>query len=241
MKIQEAVNRKTHSKLAISLAKYPGTFGVRVHNAMIRHHNIDAEYQACSSDNLAESINLIRKHNIAACSVSMPFKIQIMPYLDCVHNTAMIVGAVNTVINDNGFLTGYNTDLEGARWASSHAHGRIALLGNGGMSRAFQAVLENDYTLITRDNWHLLDEKFDTIINATPIGMLDNCSPVEVYHHQLAIDSVVKITKFVKLSKHAINGIDISLRQAAAQYKIYFQQDADISIMQAAVKELYDQ
>jgi shikimate dehydrogenase len=242
MRIQDALNTRTYNKLVISLARYPGKFGVRVHNTMIAHHNLDAEYIACSTDNLQESISIIRTNDITGCSVSMPFKIEVMQYLDQIDESALAVGAVNTIVNRDRVLVGYNTDLNGAHWALTQAHGKIALLGNGGMSRAFQAAITVPYVLITRSNWHnLISEKFDTIINATPIGMLDDSSPVDSYSHSLAIDSVVKMSKFVRLSKNSINGIDISLRQAAAQYKLYFDKDADISIMQSSIKEMYDQ
>lgn len=240
MNLQQALKNKIKSKLAISISSNPGTFGIRVHNAMLKVHNIDCEYQACTTDNLFETIHLLKKHNVVGCSVSMPYKIAVMPMLDYLDTTAQKAGAVNTIVNESGSLIGYNTDLVGAKWACSQAFGKIALLGNGGMSRAFQAVLTRPYTLIQRRNWHELRKKYDTIINATPIGMLNDDSPVNNYNHSLAIDSVVRMTPFVKFSKRSVNGIDICLQQIAAQYKLYFKKEVIFDVMKTAIKDLYD-
>jgi len=243
MKINDVLQNKTTKYVAMSISKYPGTFGVKVHNAMIKYKNIDAEYFACTTDNLKETLDTVRKNeDILGCGISMPYKIEVISYLDEISEDAKKIGSVNTVLNNKGKLFGLNTDIFGVDWALNFAKGRIALLGDGGMSKVFQYRLKNkNYSLITRHNWIILNrEKFDTIINATPIGMLTGESPVSNYEHEVAIDSVVKMTTFVKKSKNSINGIDMSLRQAAQQFSLYFGVLPDIDVMKDAVRDMYD-
>jgi len=243
MEIIDILKNKKTKYLAMSLAKFPGRFGIKVHNHMLNSANIDAEYFACTTKNLKSDMQILRNSpSILGCGISMPYKIEVIDYLDEISLEAKKIGSVNTVINRNGKLFGINTDVVGAKWALNFSKGKIALLGNGGMSKCFQySLINSDYTLITRNNWNLLEEKkFDTIINATSIGLLNDESPVNEYSHDVAIDVVVKMTTLVKKSKKSINGIEISLRQAAEQFQNYFEIPASIEIMRESVKELYD-
>jgi len=75
----------------------------------------------------------------------MPFKEAVLPLLDQLDDTARIIGAVNTVVNDAGILTGYNTDMIGAckalEFIKANPRERVLLLGAGGAARAIMFAL----------------------------------------------------------------------------------------------------
>ena len=113
------------------------------HNAAIRKAGIDYVYTAFPVDNnrLGEAIAGMKAMGISGLNVTIPHKEQVMKYLDHIDKDAEILGAVNTIVNRDGVLTGYNTDvkgfLSGMRQIGYEPKGKRALLlGAGGAARA---------------------------------------------------------------------------------------------------------
>jgi shikimate dehydrogenase len=95
---------------------------------------------------LPAAVAAVRVLNLGGVNVTIPHKERVMDYLDEVDRTAALIGAVNTIVNRDGRLTGHNTD--GAGWlASLHEGGfdpggkRVVLLGAGGAARAVSFVM----------------------------------------------------------------------------------------------------
>jgi len=114
-----------------------------MHNAAFKHLNLNAVYVAfkVKREELENAIRGIRGLGIRGINVTMPHKSAIINYLDEVDQTVKLVGAVNTLLNDNGKLIGFNTDGIGALRAlkenQTDPEGkRILLLGAGGAARA---------------------------------------------------------------------------------------------------------
>ena len=89
----------------------------------------------------------MQEKQFAALNVTIPYKETVIPYLDEIDAHAEKIGAVNTIVNRNGKLKGYNTDFYGFRYMLLHngidVKGKKALvLGKGGASKAVIAVLE---------------------------------------------------------------------------------------------------
>ena len=89
----------------------------------------------------------LREKQFAALNVTIPYKETVIPYLDEVDSRAQRIGAVNTVVNRNGRLCGYNTDFYGFRYLLQKngidvADKKALVLGKGGASKAVIAVLE---------------------------------------------------------------------------------------------------
>ena len=96
---------------------------------------------AVRSEDLGGALAGMRALGIRGLGVSMPFKLEVMPHLDRVDPLAAKIGAVNTIVNDDGVLTGFNTDAEGAARALEEGVGtlegvRVVVLGAGGAARA---------------------------------------------------------------------------------------------------------
>lgn len=130
-----------------------------------------------------------RKREFAGVNVTVPYKQTVMQYLDSIDPAAQAIGCVNTVVNRNGYLTGYNTDIDGLTALIAHAGlevcGKNALvLGSGGTSKTAVAALTRlkaaNIAVISRsgdDNYENIYSKHsdaEIIINTTPLGMYPN-------------------------------------------------------------------
>jgi shikimate dehydrogenase len=186
-------------KLCISIAAKPGKFGFTVHNAGFKSLGLNFIYIPFATKNLKGVIEGIRALNIRGCSVSMPFKEQVIPFLDELDSLAKSTKAVNTIVNNEGHLVGYNTDVIGVKKCIQSKkikkNRKILVLGSGGIAKAiFVALSELNFKNITISNrttqsakklaknynmdfikWSDKEKfKTDVIINATSIGMYPN-------------------------------------------------------------------
>jgi shikimate dehydrogenase len=111
-----------------------------MHNAAFRHLGINAVYVAFPVTDLPWAVAGLRGLTISGVSVTIPFKEEIIPLIDALDPEAAKIGAVNTVVNRDSHLTGYNTDYLGAVTAlkarTNLAGRHVLILGAGGASRA---------------------------------------------------------------------------------------------------------
>jgi len=174
-----------------------------MHNAGYRALKIDHLYIYLSArvrpKELKNTVKAFRSLGIRGVSVTIPHKIEVMKYLDKIDKIAKAIGAVNTIVNDNGRLTGYNTDWLGAIIPLEKAAGKkglknkkTAIIGAGGAARAIAygvakkgaklkifardlvkaKKLAREFKAESGDFSRLHEVRnYDIIINATPIGM----------------------------------------------------------------------
>lgn len=175
-----------------------------MHNAAFRELGINAVYVAFPVTELRRAISGIRGLGIAGVSVTIPFKEEIMPLLDLLDPRAARIGAVNTVVNREGRLIGYNTDWLGAvtalkgKTAITGEH--FLLLGAGGAARAIAfGILEEGGKVTLTDLDQLkaavLAKEMGAealplealslcpatfLINATPVGMAPDIDGIPI-------------------------------------------------------------
>ena len=120
-----------------------------IHNTAFEATNTNGVYLAWEVEgtDLAETVANIRRYQMFGINLSMPYKEQVIPYLDQLSEEARLIGAVNTVVNREGTLIGYNTDGKGffKSLPSFKISGkRMVLLGAGGAAKAIlaQAILD---------------------------------------------------------------------------------------------------
>lgn len=120
-----------------------------IHNRAFEATHTNGVYLAWEVDaaELAETVANIRRYQMYGINLSMPYKEQVIPYLDQLSEEARLIGAVNTVVNREGTLIGYNTDGKGffKSLPSFKISGkRMVLLGAGGAAKAIlaQAILD---------------------------------------------------------------------------------------------------
>ena len=114
------------------------------HNQIILKHSVNFCYlpfQVVETD-LGEAIQGIRALNVRGVNITFPYKEKVIEFLDEVEESARRIGAVNTIVNNKGILTGYNTDVIGFK-KSLQDNGKFVIkekkaviLGAGGAARA---------------------------------------------------------------------------------------------------------
>lgn len=182
------------TQLCMSLAARPGKFGTRFHNRLYDILALDFVYKAFTTTNLPGAIQGVRALGVRGCAISMPFKEDVIPLLDQLAPSAAAIMSVNTIVNQAGTLTGYNTDHTAISTLLDQAGIPPAtpflLLGAGGMAKAVAASLRNrghlQGTVIARNphkgpalaqqygyDWRAEATGLTAplLINATPLGM----------------------------------------------------------------------
>ncbi len=166
-----------------------------MHNCAFREMKLDALYVPFLVEDLEGAIRGIRALNIRGVSVTIPFKTAVLPHLDEVEESARAIGAVNTIMNTDGKLRGFNTDWIGlvhSLGESVEIRGRtFAIIGAGGAARAavFGILKKGGLPIImnrTAEKGKALAREFDCpfqpltdisavesegLINTTPVGM----------------------------------------------------------------------
>lgn len=136
--------------------------------------------------------SFMQKKDFKAINVTIPYKEKVIPYLDYVSDIELKINAVNTVVNKNGKLYGYNTDYLGLKAMINHfnieVNNKVAMiLGTGGTSKTASKLLKdlnvkeiiyvstsNKENTITYNQIDKYKEKVDLIINTTPVEMFPN-------------------------------------------------------------------
>ncbi|AKF11391.1 shikimate 5-dehydrogenase [Sandaracinus amylolyticus] len=180
--------------LCMSLSGRPGSFGSRFHNHLYAALGLDWIYKAFSTSDLPAAIGGVRALGIRGCAISMPFKEAVIPLLDALAPSARAIESVNTIVNDDGRLTGHNTDYAAVRTLlERHAIApstRFVLRGSGGMAKAVATALRDagfrDGVIVARNEtsgpalakalgfaWQrdVAGVRAPMLVNVTPLGM----------------------------------------------------------------------
>ncbi|WP_392561187.1 shikimate 5-dehydrogenase [Orbus sturtevantii] len=185
------INKDT--KLCMSLSARPGNFGTKFHNSLYQQLGLNYIYKAFSTQNIEDAIKGIRALSIRGCAISMPFKEACIPFLDKLTDSVLAIDSVNTIVNDNNYLTAYNTDYIAIRKLITQyalkQEQSVIIHGTGGMAKAVIAAFYDagfrNVTILARngvsaqklaDKYGFLalttpKSHYDILVNATPIGM----------------------------------------------------------------------
>jgi shikimate dehydrogenase len=224
------MNKNTN--LCISIASSPGDFGAQFHNQAYKDLQMNWVYlprKVTTTSQLKSVISGVRSLNIKGCSVSMPFKERVIEFIDELDSSAETTGAVNTILNSDGTLKGFNTDLFGAKEAISKLDlmkKGVLIVGAGGVAKAvIKAVSElgGDITITNRTDksskdlasqmniefipWDQLNSSSGyMLINATSVGMNNKnemiVSEKTLDGFEVIMDVVIypRLTKLIRVS-----------------------------------------
>jgi shikimate dehydrogenase len=202
-----------------------------------------------------------------AINVTIPYKQRVIPYLDELHPTAKAVGAVNTIVNKEGTLTGYNTDFYGFEYmllknAITIKGKKCMVLGNGGAAKAVIAVLKHlmagEILLVSRtpsgeaisyEECHQQHKDAEIIVNTTPVGMYPNTngSPLDLTpfkNCEAVVDLIYNPlhTKLVlqaeELGIQSVNGLRMLVAQAKHAAEYFLDKEFDDSVIDPIYHEL---
>ncbi|WP_159617611.1 shikimate 5-dehydrogenase [Arthrobacter zhaoguopingii] len=180
--------------LCISLAARPSNIGTRFHNYLYDELGLNYIYKAFTTTDLPAAIGGVRALGIRGCAISMPFKEDVIALVDRMDPSATAIDSVNTIVNDDGVLTAYNTDyLAVARLLAEHrvsTDHTVLVRGSGGMAKAVVAAVRDsgfrDVTVVARNEeagralaglygfaWQqdVGSSTAGLLINVTPVGM----------------------------------------------------------------------
>jgi len=248
---------------------YPLSFTLspKMHNRAFFHLGIDAIYEAFPVKDVREAVRLIKETPLSGVSVTMPYKESIMEFLDGIDQVAQKIGAVNTILNQEGKLYGFNTDWMGVvralKEVTSLEGKRVLVLGAGGGAKAACYALKEEGAIIgissrTFEKAEKLAFSFDgeavewekrhtwdceVIINATPLSEEMPFPKEAIKEGMILMDMVYNppITPFLeegrKKGNKVVSGLRMLLFQGVKQFEIWFGIKAPEEVMWEALKE----
>jgi shikimate dehydrogenase len=186
------------------------TLSPLMHNSAFKDLGLDNCYIPfkVAPEDLPDAVKAIRSLNLLGVNITVPHKENVIPLLDEINEEAEFIGAVNTIVNNEGRLTGYNTDGRGFMSSLKEEeisvdNKNVVIIGTGGACRAVSYYLSQKASKLSlfdldkskaeklvndlleiRGNVSMLNDikdagKADIIINATPLGMKpEDPSPV---------------------------------------------------------------
>ena len=233
-------------------------------DAAMKAANINGKYLVFDSPDLDRIEDVIRGYGIRGLNVTIPYKQTIIDHLDSVSGASSRIGAVNTVINDNGKLTGDNTDIIGIGYALRGVplKGRKALImGSGGAARAAAYALDSlgcGLSVSGRNCGTVGEissefgaevhtgtaEGFDLVVNCTPIGLVDGDYPSDISclsADQTVFDMVYgRDTPLTSAARskgcRIIDGSEMLIGQGAASFRMWFGREPDHDVMRGALE-----
>jgi len=249
-----------------------------IFNAAFRALDMDAVYLAFRVDDVADFVETFRRIGMLGCSVTIPHKQNIMPFMDEMDDLVKRVDAMNTVAKQGDKLFGTNTDLLAAISGIEEAletkgtpgiDGKSAIMiGAGGAGRAIAFGLVDrgvKLTIVNRTaskaealaaelgcEWRPLDDlpalSADIIVNSTSVGMHPNedtsPAPADMLQEGMVVFDAVYNPIETKLLSDAkarggitVNGFDMFVKQAAAQFELWFDQPAPRDVMGQVIQE----
>lgn len=203
-----------------------------IHNFAFQYYNLNAAYLAFESEGIAKSMEAVRALNIKGASITLPFKESVMEHLDWIDGDATAVGAVNTVVNKEGLLQGFNTDYRAAvePLKPFGIQGKkVCIIGAGGAAQAvaYGIFKEKGRLVVVNRNekkGEILAEKYradfiplddkdgllqiqpDILINTTPVGMTPNISDLSFPLEPLKPETLVMDIIYTPLQTRLLLG-----------------------------------
>ena len=205
------INKDT--EIYCSFAKQAGNTGCQMMNSAFYYYGLNKIYKSFSVDNIEDAVNSVKTLGIKGFAITMPYKIEVLKYVDELDDSVKNIQSANTVINDNGKLIAYNTDYYAAKTMLSeinflNGYPKIFILGNGGYSKAVQQAVKDlnlDYTLITRDNWDMIGDIRNSVVY--------NCTPISV--------DIDKYNTYINSNVKSETGLRLATLQASKQFELY--------------------
>ena len=204
------INKDT--EIYCSFAEKAGNTGCQMMNTAFHYYGLNKIYKSFSVDNIEDAVKSVRTLGIKGFAITMPYKIEVLKYVDVTDAAVSQIGAANTVINDGGRLSAYNTDSYAAMdyLDMYDTRKKLYIIGDGGYSKAVNySATKKGFTVekVNRYNWYVLREIRSSIVY--------NCTPVDI------TNMVDESNDFINCLVTTQTGIDLATLQASKQFKLY--------------------
>ncbi len=232
------------------------SYSKRVHGVF---SDYDYELYELSEDKLKEFVD----SDVVGFNVTIPYKREIIKYLDVVDGEALDIGAVNTVVKKNGKIYGYNTDSFGMEYALNRSgislcDKTVMILGSGGTSQTATSVCKRlgakKIIIVSRggeinyQNYHEQKE-VQVIINTTPVGMYPRTeeSPIDLdgFENLIGVMDVIfnpSITKLLYMAKQkgikTCGGLAMLVAQAKRAAELFTGESIIDEKIEKAIREI---
>lgn len=198
-----------------------------MHNVAFQRLNLNSVYLAFKvrSQDLEAAIAGMRSLGILGFNVTVPHKVSVMKYLDKVDRQVVEIGAVNTVVNKDGVLMGYNTDGAGAlaalREKGVEAKGRkVVLLGAGGAARALAfaiAPLAESFVILNRTESKAKDlasalKRFNTAVEGKKLSettLRSELADADILINSMSVGMYPRVDETPVKKKHLRQGMTV--------------------------------
>jgi len=209
----------------------------------------------------------MQKRDFTAINVTIPYKQEVIPYLDMLDAHASSIGAVNTIVNKEGKLFGYNTDFYGFEYMIRHNNimiygKKVLILGNGGATKAVHAVLnslgaseiltvsrKDTKDTISYEECYKNHTDAQVIVNTTPLGMSPNidAAPLDLTTFtgcEVVLDVIynpvkTKLTlQAEELGMKAFTGLEMLVAQAKQAVEYFLDIQSEEAVIDVIYKEL---
>ena len=238
------------------------------YSKIIHEKLADYTYDLCPLSK-EEFKDFMEKREFKAINVTIPYKKDVIPYLKEMDESATAIGAVNTIVNKEGNLYGYNTDMPGFIYMVNQnkiqmKDKKVVVLGNGGAAQAIKAAVQKlgaremiVVDIVPAEGVISYDECFthhtdaDILVNTSPVGMYPkvDASPVDLTafpHCQAVLDVIYNpiTTKLVaqarELGMIGVTGLEMLVAQALYAVEIFLQNDIPEEKIQEIYKEILE-
>lgn len=219
------------------------------------------EYQLVELD---EIDTLMKSKSFKAINVTIPYKQEVIPYLDVIDERAKRIHAVNCVVNRSGKLYGYNTDYDGFLYMILHHHiqikdKKVLILGDGGTSNTVYHVVKDLHAQkiikISRKGpvkFHEIDQytDFEIVINTTPVGMYPNNDAclidIKKFKRCEAVLDVIYnpvhtllVQQAQEIGIPAFSGLEMLVAQAVYASELFLDKHYPDGLIDAVYREIY--
>ena len=157
-----------------------------IHSAAFRELNLDSSYigYRIPKGELEGGVEGLKKIRINGFNVTIPHKIEMMKYLDKMDESCSIIGAVNTVVNNEGVLKGYNTDMDGfleplKKRNITIENSKVLLIGAGGAARAITAGIAKEKAASIDISNRTIEKANNLSEFSTKLGLSANVKKIE--------------------------------------------------------------
>ena len=204
------INKDT--EIYCSFAETAGNTGCQMMNSAFYYYGLNKIYKSFSVSNIEDAVKSVRTLGIKGFAITMPYKVEVLKYVDECEVNVTEVGCANTVINDNNNLKAYNTDVYSADTILRDYNNqqKLYIIGGGGYSKSVKwagKINRFETEHINRENWNEINDIRDSVVY--------NCTPVDI------TNEIHESNNFINCLVESETGKELARLQASKQFELY--------------------
>jgi len=181
-------------------------------NSAFYYYGLNKIYKSFSVSNIEDAVKSVRTLGIKGFAITMPYKVEVLKYVDECEVNVTEVGCANTVINDNNNLKAYNTDVYSADTILRDYNNqqKLYIIGGGGYSKSVKwagKINRFETEHINRENWNEINDIRDSVVY--------NCTPVDI------TNEIHESNNFINCLVESETGKELARLQASKQFELY--------------------